>query len=145
MQAMPHHYQVSSCSCSEGNLSCSSKGLADLNLDAPAEFGGPGDLWSPETLMMSSVSSCFILSFKAIARFSKLSWKSIECESVGRLDRVERVTRFIEITNKVKLVIDSSTSQEKALKLLEKAEALCLVTNSLNSKLKLECEIIIED
>ncbi|WP_211217179.1 OsmC family protein [Psychromonas hadalis] len=115
-----------------------------MSIAPPAEFDGPGDQWSPETLMMSAVAGCFILSFKAVSKFSKFEWVSIDCHSEGILDRVEKTTRFVQVTNKVKLVISEDSSKEKALTLLEKAEAICLVSNSLNATLKLECEIVVK-
>ena len=58
--------------------------------------------------------------------------------------KVERQMKFTQITTKVRLVISDETAKEKALKLLNKSESICLVSNSLTSELKLECEIVIE-
>ena len=52
--------------------------------------------------------------------------------------------KFSEITTKVTLVISDPAEQENAVKLLHKSESICLVSNSLNCELKLECKIIIE-
>ena len=144
MQALPHIYRVLSEGSSDSQLTSSSKGIPNIGVAAPAEFGGPGDQWSPETLLLSAAASCFVLSFKAVARASKLSWKGIHCESIGKLDKVERTTLFTEITTKVKLTISDPNDKDKALKLLEKSESVCLISNSLKSKLILECDIIIE-
>ncbi|MDA7747308.1 OsmC family protein [Psychromonas sp.] len=144
MQALPHLYSVSAEGTTDSQLTSSSKGIPDITVAAPAEFGGPGDQWSPETLLLSAAANCFVLSFKAVSRASKLSWKSIHCESVGKLDRVDRITSFTEITTKVKLTIGDESEKERALKLLEKSESVCLISNSLNAKLFLECEIIVE-
>ena len=143
MQALPHLYNVSASSTATSTLNITSQGLNDLEMAPPAEFGGPGDLWSPETIFMSAISSCYILSFKAVSRASKLEWKSLTCESIGTLDRDDKTTRFTKIVNKVTLEISAETSQTKAQKLLEKAEHICLITNSLNAELSLECEIIV--
>lgn len=144
MQALPHLYNVQVTSTADTYLTASSQGLPNLIIAGPAEFGGPGDQWSPETLMMSAVANCFVLSFKAVANASKFSWKKIQCESIGKLDKVDRLMKFTQITTKVRLVIDDENAKEMALKLLKKAESICLVSNSLNSSLKLECEIVIE-
>ena len=144
MQALPHFYNVQVNSTPASQLTSSSKGLATLVVDGPSEFGGPGDQWSPETLMMSAVANCFVLSFKAVSNASKFPWKSIHCESIGKLDKVDRAMIFTQITNKVTLVISDPSEKEKALKLLEKSEAICLVSNSLKSEIILECDIQIE-
>ena len=144
MQALPHHYHVQANSTPDTQIITSSQGIPNMVTAGPAEFGGPGDQWSPETLMISAVASCFVLSFKAVTSASKFQWKSLECESIGKLEKVDRIMKFTEITTKVKLVISDPEAQEKALKLLKKSEAICLVTNSLTSELKLECDIVIE-
>lgn len=142
MQQLPHIYHVNAESTSTSQLTSSSKGIPDITVAAPAEFGGPGDQWSPETLLLSAAANCFVLSFRAVARASKLSWVSIQCEAIGKLDKVERVTSFTEITTKVKLVIDDISEKDKAERLLHKAESVCLISNSLKSKLMLECDIV---
>ena len=76
MQALPHHYNVQVNSKPDSHLIASSPGIPNLIVAGPAEFDGPGDLWSPETLMMSAVANCFVLSFKAVANASKFPWKS---------------------------------------------------------------------
>jgi peroxiredoxin-like protein len=144
MQALPHLYHVQVSSTKDTNLITSSQGLPNLIVDGSAELGGPGDLWSPETLLMSAVANCFVLSFKAVASATNFPWENIHCEAIGTLDKVDRLMKFTQITTQVRLVINDPNAQEKALKLLEKAESICLVSNSLNSQLKLECEIVIK-
>jgi peroxiredoxin-like protein len=144
MQPLPHFYNVQINSKPETNLTASSQGIPDQQVAGPAEFGGPGNEWSPETLILSAVASCFVLSFKAIASASKFTWKDIHCESTGKLEKTGRIMKFSEITTKVVLVINDHSEEENALKLLKKSESICLVSNSLNSELKLECQIVIE-
>ncbi|MGB5444992.1 MAG: OsmC family protein [Psychromonas sp.] len=142
MQALPHHYNVQVNSTPDSQLIASSKGIPDLVVAGPAEFDGPGDQWSPETLLLSAVANCFVLSFKAVANASKFAWEEIHCESTGKLEKVDRLMKFTQITTKVRLVIKDETEKEMALKLLKKSEAICLVSNSLNCELKLECDIV---
>ena len=141
MQNLPHNYVVSSRVSARDNIELSSPGLAALDAAPPAEFGGPGDLWSPETLLAASVASCFILTFRAVARASKLEWTELVCDVDAVLDRVDRVTRFTEIREQVVLDVPAGTDEAKALRLLEKAEQACLVTNSLSAEVKLEAKV----
>ena len=144
MQALPHHYTVTATGKAKGSLSICCDGLEDIQVSPPAQFGGPGDEWSPEDLLMSAVSSCFIFSFRAITAASKFDWVSIECEATGVLDKVERSFKFTDVTSVVKLVIAEGTSVEKAALLLQKAEDSCLINNSLSANCHLEFEIITE-
>ncbi|MDH3849202.1 MAG: OsmC family protein, partial [Gammaproteobacteria bacterium] len=109
------------------------------------EFGGPGDHWSPETLMAAAVASCFKLSFKAIARAAKFEWMSIRCDVVAVLDRVDKVTQFTEFHQTVVLEVPSGSDEAKAMRLLEKAEHVCLITNSLKGIAHLDASVRVVD
>ena len=76
MQQLPHSYVVSASAEAESNVTLSSDGLESVTSAPPEAFGGPGDLWSPETLLVAAVADCFILSFRAIARASAFSGAS---------------------------------------------------------------------
>lgn len=144
MQALPHQYQARASGRPDAYLDVSVENIPDLVVAPPAQFGGPGDEWSPEDLFMASIASCFILSFRAIARASKLSWLSIECDSEGVLDRVEGITQFTKVVTRATLLIPATESIENAERLLHKAEKSCLVVNSLTSESLLECAVTIE-
>lgn len=141
MQEYPHHYRAGASGVAEGHVEVTSPGLNRLETAPPAEFGGPGDLWSPETLLVASVADCFILSFRAIARASKLDWTSLTCEVEGVLDRVDRVSQFTHFEVTAALEIPHAADQAKALRMLEKAENTCLITNSLKATAHLEAEV----
>jgi organic hydroperoxide reductase OsmC/OhrA len=109
---------------------------------APPEFGGPPGYWSPETLLAAAVADCFILSFRAVARASKLEWKSVSAEVDAVLDRVEGVAHFTRFTTRARLVIPAGGDADRARVLMEKAEKICLVSNSLKGERHLESEVI---
>ena len=141
MQDFPHRYTVAALSRAEGEVALESQGLAPLASAAPAEFGGPGDRWSPETLLVGAVADCFTLGFRAIARASKLEWVSLRCEVVGTLERVDRVTQFTGFIVRASLQVSPGTNQERARGLLEKAEKTCLISNSLKADAQLEVSV----
>jgi len=144
MDPFPHHYPVSASSESSSLIQVSSAGKPDLITGPPKEFGGTGAEWSPEDLLVAAVVDCYILSFKAVAKASRLDWISIDCDAVGTLDKVERLPQFTAFTIKAKLVVPSETDEKelaKAERLLHKAETICLITNSLNVGSELEFKI----
>src|SRR6185437_15854167 len=59
MQPFPHRYEVSARASAEGDVTLESYQLPALKSASPAEFGGPGDRWSPETLLVGAVADCF--------------------------------------------------------------------------------------
>lgn len=141
MQGFPHIYQVSARGDADNPITISARGLPELASTAPPEFDGPEGYWSPETLLAASVADCFILTFKAISRASKLAWTSIECDVEGTLDRVDGVTRFTRFDLRARLEVPEGTDQDKADKLLHKSEAVCLITASLATENHLETVI----
>jgi peroxiredoxin-like protein len=138
MQSLPHHYKVAATAKSDGNVSVSCDGLDPISSAPPAEFGGPGDQWSPETLLIAAIADCFILTFRAIARASKLPWNSLSCEVTGTLERSEGKTKFTAYVVRAALEVTQDASEDRANRILEKSEEGCLITNSLSGTRHLE-------
>jgi organic hydroperoxide reductase OsmC/OhrA len=141
MQEYPHRYLATARGSAEGVIDTGSPGLEPIAVMPPAEFDGPGDRWSPETLLVAAVANCFILTFRAVARASHFDWNDLECEVVGILDRIERVTRFTEFRIRVTLRLPAGADGQKAHRIAEKSESVCLVTNSLNGDRRLQIDI----
>ncbi len=141
MDPYPHLYQVGATAGTDGAVLLNSKGLSALASLPPEQFGGPGDHWSPESLLVAALADCFILTFRAIARASQLAWLRLDCETNGTLDRVDGVTRFTRFDIQATLTVPASTDELKATRLLHKAEAVCLITNSLNAEKHLQVRI----
>jgi organic hydroperoxide reductase OsmC/OhrA len=125
----------------EGDVPVSSAGLPVLATAPPAEFDGPGDRWSPETLLCAAVADCFLLSFRGVARAQKMPWTSLQCEVQGTLDRVDGKSRFTHMVVKAALVVPQGTEQDKALKAMERAEHVCLISNSLVAERRVEATV----
>lgn len=145
MQDLPHIYRVAASAEGAANVMLSAEGLPDLETAGPPEFGGPGDVWSPETMLVGAIANCFVLSFRAIARAAKLEWLTLECEADGDLNKVEKLTQFTAFRVSAKLTVPPGTNEKKANTILEKAEKYCLITNSMKADSHLETEIIVAD
>lgn len=145
MQEYPHLYVATAQGGTDGVIDTGSPGLESIPAMAPAEFDGPGDKWSPETLLVAAVANCFILTFRAVARASHFDWNSLSVKVVGVLNRVERVTRFTEFQIGVTLRLPSESDWHKAHRIAEKSESVCLVTSSLNGDKTLEIDIEYDD
>lgn len=141
MHPFPHHYQVRSVAGATGPVDHPHDRLPTLRGDAPLEFNGPGTDWSPEELLTAAVADCFILSFRAVATASSLPWAAIRCDVDGVLDRVDRVNRFTHFDLDVELTVPEGVDHDRARQLLEKAESICLVTNSMTATRALRAEV----
>ena len=142
MQKLPHSYDITATAQASSTVTNTKAGLPDLEIAPPASFDGPGDIYSPEDLLVASIASCFILSFRAIAGPSRLDWESISVDVAGTLDSVERAIQFTGFETGVSLSLAAGASREKAEKLLHKADQACFITNSLKAPASLELNIV---
>lgn len=141
MQELPHRYLAAAVLRPEAHVALSSPGLADLESAPPAEYGGPGDRWSPETLLVAAVADCFVLTFKGIARASKVDWLAVQCDVEGVLDREDGITQFVQFRVKAIVDVPQGADEARVRRLIEKAEQGCLITNSMNARVTLDGEI----
>ena len=141
MHPFPHHYTVNASVRPDGDVPLSTEGVRVIESAAPKEFDGPGNQWSPEGLLTAAVAGCFAVSFRTIAKASKFQWHSLDVTTHGTLDRVDGKMRFTRFDTHAKLQVMPGADADRAKMLLEKAEATCLATNSLNSEVHLTSEI----
>ncbi len=144
MQDFPHLYHATADAVPDGDIQLSSGGLPVLRTASPAEFGGPGDRWSPETLLSAAVADCFILTFRAVARASKLPWGGLHVEVEGTLERIDKVTQFTGFQLTASLDVPEGTDTAVAEKALERAEHNCLISSSLKGAVHLHTHVHVE-
>lgn len=142
MHPFPHVYTVSASGAPSESIATTAAGLPPLDIAPPMEFDGPGDRWSPETLLCAAVADCFILTFRAVARVAKLEWRQLECKVEGTLERVDGVTQFTKFLTHATLYVTGSAQVEHCKALLEKAERSCLVSSSLRAIRTLDARIV---
>lgn len=106
-----------------------------IEVATPPEFpkGIPG-IWSPEHLFTASVSSCLMTTFLAIAENSKLEFSRFHCDSKGKLDQIDGKFLMTEVILEPTVTILNEKDRERAERVLIKAEAACLISNSIKSK-----------
>ncbi len=145
MKAFPHEYRVAATAASTGEVLLSSEGLATLQSAPPIEFDGPGDRWSPETLLVAAIADCYVLTFRAIARATRLEWQTLDCEVTATLAREQGPSRFTAYRLRARLVVGTGIDQAQARAALAKAEVGCLISNSLNGDFHLDVEVVVDD
>jgi organic hydroperoxide reductase OsmC/OhrA len=72
-------------------------------------------------------------SFLAIAENSQLEFLSFHCDSKGKLEHANGKLMMTEIVLEPVLTIAREQDREKAQRVLHKAEAACLISNSIKS------------
>jgi peroxiredoxin-like protein len=107
-----------------------------IDVVTPPQFPkGMAGYWSPEHLLTAAVSGCLMTTFLAVAENSKLEFDSFECDATGKLDQVEGKYMMTEVILLPKLIIKREEDKDRALRVLQKAEAACLISNSVKSKI----------
>jgi organic hydroperoxide reductase OsmC/OhrA len=137
-QPFPHRYQANATAAPEGDVVLLGDGLRALRSQAPPAFGGPGDRWSPETLLVGAIADCYALTLRAVARAAGLHWTTLECETDGTLDRVERVAQFTAFRIRAYLSVPPGTNEDEARRVLARAKEHCLITQSLKAPCSFE-------
>lgn len=125
----------------------SSKELNDtIDVATPPEFpkGIPG-IWSPEHLLIAAVNSCLMTTFLAVAENMKLPFTAFTSNASGKLEIVDGKYIVSEITLSPKVTISTVEDQEKALRVLQKSEAACIISNSIKSRIIFEPTVMIAD
>jgi peroxiredoxin-like protein len=123
-------------------VASSSDGLPPLTVAAPPEFGGPEEVWTPEHMFVASIASCFMTTYLAIARLSKLEVVSLEVPAVGTLVRDENGRyRITHAVLSPEVAIAEEGARARAMRIAEKAEKACLITNSVRTEVTMEATI----
>ena len=115
-----------------------------IEVATPPEFpkGIPG-IWSPEHLFTAAVSSCLMTTFLAIAENSKLPFTSFQCGSKGKLEQRDGKFQMTEVHLFPVVTVTDEKDRERALRVLQKAEANCLISNSIKSAVTMTPEVIV--
>ncbi len=117
-----------------------------IEVATPPEFPkGIAGLWSPEHLYTGAVASCLMTTFLAIAGNSKLEFTSFACTAKGKLEQVEGKFLMTEVMLEPTLTIVHEEEREKALRVLEKSEKACLISNSIKALIRMSPMVVVAD
>ena len=115
-----------------------------IHFSAPPEFGGEPGLWTPEHFLLAAVASCFIETFKAVAKASKLEFQGIEVGVDGTIEKDGGGLRFTRIAIQPALILYDDAARELASRVLTKTERNCLVVRSLSSAVSVDPKLLVE-
>ncbi|MEO8361621.1 MAG: OsmC family protein [Vicinamibacteria bacterium] len=117
-------------------------GLPDLSIGPPPSFGGIAGLWTPEHLFVLAATSCWLTTFLAVAAASKLDLAAVDCSGKGTLELGEdRRFRISAITLRPRVEVTREGDRDLALRLVQKAESVCLIRNSIRTEVTMDPEI----
>ncbi|HEU4556169.1 MAG TPA: OsmC family protein [Chitinophaga sp.] len=112
-----------------------------LHIATPQTFGGPGRDWSPEHLLISAVSGCFMTTYLYFAARQQLEVTHLTCLATGQVELENGKYIFTGIDLYPKIYVHNEGLIEQAQLLLQKTKAHCLVSNSLRTPVTYHSEV----
>lgn len=105
----------------------------EMVVDEPVAAGGGDAGPQPSEVFLASLASCFTLALHHVARKREISFPDLSVRATGTYDG----PRF------VKLVVEVSTSMPREVldPLVERAKAVCYVSNTLRAVSDVEVEV----
>ena len=120
------------------------KGMPTIEVATPPEFpGGHPGIWSPEHLFVGSAEICLMTTFLSIAEKSKLVFLNYASEATGTLEKTDAGMQFTRIVITPTVVVSSDDDVERTVKILEKAERYCLISNSMKTEVSIEPKVVV--
>jgi peroxiredoxin-like protein len=112
-----------------------------IHFTAPPQFGGLEGRWTPEDLLITALASCFTTTFHAIADSSKFEYTDLAVAVDGTVSKTNTGYGFSEIVIRPQLTISNEEERGRAIRLLQKAKACCLVSRALATRQKFEVRV----
>lgn len=115
-----------------------------IEVATPPEFPkGIAGIWSPEHLFTAAVNSCLMTTFLAIAENSKLEFTAFSSNAKGKLELVDGKYLMTEVMLEPTVTIMHEKDRDRAERITAKAEAACLISNSIKSKVTMTSKIVV--
>jgi organic hydroperoxide reductase OsmC/OhrA len=117
-----------------------------IGVGTPPQFPkGIAGIWSPEHLLTAAVVSCYMTTFLAIAENWKLDFNAFTCNAEGKLEQVEGAWLMTEVILRPRLTISSDDQRERAVRILERSEKNCLISNSVKASVTVLPDVVIDE
>ena len=134
-----HTYQTSVQWSTRRKGKLATEGMPSIEVATPPEFpGGHPGIWSPEHLFVGAAEVCLMTTFLSIAEKSKLEFLNYVSEAVGTLEKTESGFQVTKIIIRPVVTVSHEADIDRAVKLLEKAEKHCLISNSMKTEVGIE-------
>jgi|SRR5215472_9777411 len=126
------NYRARACwSSGKSGLLKSDSAPSAIDFASPPQFGGVEGRWTPEELLLGAIASCYTTTFCALAEYSKLNYLELAVEVQGTLRKADRGYSFGDLAIYPRLIIVDVEEQQRALRILQKAAATCLISRLL--------------
>ncbi len=124
--------------------------LSEIDFQLPLAYDGPKGEdglrkhYTPEHFFIAAVSGCFFTTFSVVSSNSNLKYKTLKISAEGYIDTSTGIKIMEKIENKITLIIPSTETKKKALKVLELTEKVCPLANSVKTMIENRYNIFVE-
>ncbi len=111
-------------------------------VSAPPEFNGSDLVWSPEHLILASLTSCYVTTFIYFAQLLKVKIRSLRVS--GKVDIEKEGKGMFEATRFIlqpSIEFHNTPGEHVVENLLDKAKRYCIVSNSVKGQIIVEPSI----
>jgi organic hydroperoxide reductase OsmC/OhrA len=108
---------------------------------APPEFDGKDAWWSPEHLLLSSLSLCLMTTFQAITEKARLPIAHYDSHAEAVLNKTPGGLGFTRLVLHVDVKVPAEEHIDRAHQLLLKAKSHCIVANALMPPVHLDASV----
>jgi uncharacterized OsmC-like protein len=145
MKAKEHSFPVE-VELHRGRTVCAGvEGKDELVVMPPQVFYGDADptAWSPEDLLVAAAASCLAVTITGVAERDELPVVDLSVDAAGVVSRRDDGRYgFKRIEQHVRISVPAGEA-EHARKVVERAEASCLVAASLDCEMQTEVEVLV--
>ena len=115
----------------------------DIKVACPPEFGGHPGIWSPEDLFVASIEVCMLTTFLWYIKREDINIKSYKSKAMGVVEMIGGVFKSSLINVKITVDLSDEKDLKNVEKIFKKVKRACLISNSIETEVNLEPEIIV--
>src|SRR4051812_4894801 len=126
----PHRYKTSLVRTLSSRARIEAGPRSPISAGPPPEFDGDATSWSPEHLLVSSIGTCLLTTFEAVATRDGVELFAWDARCSGTVEKMPQGLRFTSFTIEIDIEVGDV---DRAQMSLETAKHHCLISNVLNT------------
>ncbi|RYG71786.1 OsmC family peroxiredoxin [Lentibacillus lipolyticus] len=118
-------------------------GNLKTNISIPPEMDGPGVGTNPDEMLLGAAATCYVITLAAMIERAELPLQEMDLNSEGIVDVTGGVTTYKKIIHKPYVALNNGASEkdyEKLQKLVQKAEASCMISRAVKGNVEIEVQ-----
>ena len=117
-----------------------------IEVGTPVEFpGGEEGRWSPESLFLGAISSCFMTTFLALAKRKDLPFSGFKCHASGVVESEQGKLAFTRVDLYPELILRDNSDKGLGEEIIARTEKYCLVSQSVKATIQVHPKVVSEE